>query len=69
MEVVKKTNEYQVIKKRSGRYAVKGANKKWVNGDEKVKILVAEGLMEAPKAKEEPAPEGGEGDAEAAAAE
>jgi hypothetical protein len=66
MKAVKKSSEYTVYQKRSGRYAVKGANAKWVNGDDKVKILVAEGLIEAPKAKE-PEPAEGEGGEEAAA--
>jgi hypothetical protein len=58
MEVVKSTDNYTVYKKRSGRYGVK-ANRKWVNGDEKVKILLAEGLIKAtaPAPKEEPAVE------------
>lgn len=51
MELVKKTNEYSVFKKKNGRYGVKGANKKWINGDEKVKILLAEGLIKAPEPK------------------
>ena len=61
MKAVKKSSEYTVYQKRSGRYAVKNAGRKWVNGDDKVKILVAEGLIEAPKAKE---PEPAEGEAE-----
>ena len=58
MKSVKKTDSYEVLKKRSGRYAVRGADKKWVNGDDKMKILIAEGLATAPaKKKEEPAAE------------
>jgi len=55
MEVVKKTKEYTIIKKRSGRYAVKNASNKWVNGQEKVAILSTEKLIKltAPKKKEE----------------
>ena len=54
MEVVKQTKDYTILKKRSGKYGVRSRNT-WVNGDEKVKILLAEGLIEAPapKAKEE----------------
>ena len=62
MKSVKKTEKYEVLQKRSGRYAVRGENKKWVNGDDKVKILIAEGLVTAPVKKEEPAAEEG-GDA------
>ena len=69
MEIVKKTPEYEIIKKRSGRYGVRDANRKWVNGEEKVKILLAEKLIKAPEPKpaeadeppaEEAAAEGGE---------
>ena len=47
MEVVKKTGEYTIYKKKSGRYGVQGSNKKWINGDEKIKILLSEGLIKA----------------------
>lgn len=56
MEIVKQTEEYQIVKKRSGRYGVRGANRKWISGDEKVKILIAEGLLKAPAPKEEAEP-------------
>ena len=61
MEVVKKTNEYTIYQKRSKRYAVKDANKRWVKSDEKVKILLGEKLIKAPEPKpkeEAPAEEG-----------
>ena len=59
MEIVKQTSEYTIYQKRSKRYAVKNAQKKAVNGDEKVKILVAEKLLKVPlpKPKEEEASE------------
>ena len=59
MKTVKKTAEYTVYKKRNDRFAVKGANKAWINGEEKTKILLAEDLIKvsAPSAKEEPAAE------------
>ncbi|MDA8682169.1 hypothetical protein N9M08_06515, partial [Porticoccaceae bacterium] len=47
MKVVKKTKEYVIYQKGSGRYAVKNADKQWVNADEKVAILTAEGLTKA----------------------
>ena len=56
MEIVKTTEEYQIIKKRSGRYGVRGTNRKWVTGDEKLKILIAEGLIKAPAPKQEAEP-------------
>jgi hypothetical protein len=69
MEVVKQTKEFTVVKKRSGRYGVKNAQNKWINGDEKVKILLGEGLIKAaaPAPKEEAPAE--EAPAEEAAAE
>ena len=39
MKVVVTTDEYIVYQKRSERYAVKDADQKWVNGDEKVRIM------------------------------
>ncbi len=41
---------YRLIKKRSGRYAVMSRGK-YINGADKVKILVAEGLIKLPKPK------------------
>ncbi len=51
MKVVKKTPEYTIYEKRSKRYAVIGADKKWVNADDKVKILLAEKLIEVKQPK------------------
>ena len=45
MKVVKRTKEYTVYQKSSGRYAVKDADKNWVNADAKITILLAEGLI------------------------
>ena len=42
LKVVKKTDEYTIYQRGDERYAVKDADKKPVNGDEKVKILVAD---------------------------
>jgi hypothetical protein len=41
---------YRLIKKRSGRYAIMQKGK-YIRGEEKVKILVAEGLIKLPKPK------------------
>ncbi len=64
MEVVKQTKEHTIIKKRNGRFGVKDAKGKWINKDEKVNVLLAEGLIkvaapkkEEPVAEEEPAEE------------
>jgi hypothetical protein len=45
MKQVKKTPEHQIYQKRSGRYAVKDRNKRWVSGDDKTKILLEAGLI------------------------
>ena len=47
MKVIKKTKEYTIYQKSSGRYAVKDSDKNWVNADEKIKILLAEALIKA----------------------
>jgi hypothetical protein len=57
MEVVKKTDTYVIVKKRSGRFGVKNQAGKWINGDEKVKILVEAGLVKVTVSKEEPVEE------------
>ena len=77
MKLVKKTAEYSIYKRSDDRYAVKDANKNAVNGEEKVKILLAEDLIKvtppaAPveeEAAEEEAPEAAEETAEEAPAE
>jgi hypothetical protein len=59
-EVVKKTDDHVILKKKSGRYAVRMANRAWLRGADKVKLLVAEGLIKTPlpkAGKEAPAPE------------
>ena len=59
MEVIKKTAEYTIYQKRSKKYAIKDASRRWISGDEKVKILVSEKLLDIPmpKEKSEEAPE------------
>ena len=47
METIKKTAEYTIYKKRSGRYGIRNSAKKWINGDDKIKILVDAGLIKA----------------------
>lgn len=53
METVKQSGDFTIYKKRSGRFGIKDANKKWVNGEAKVEILVKEGLVKAPLKKQE----------------
>ncbi len=59
MKLVKKTAEYSIYKRSDDRYAVKDANKQPVNGEEKVKILLAEELIKVtlPAEPAEEAPE------------
>ena len=58
MKLVKKTDEYSIYQRGDKRYAVEDADKKPVNGDEKVRILVAEELVKvAVPPKEEPVAE------------
>ena len=57
MEIVKKTDKYTIFKKKTGRYSVKDDSKKYMNGEEKIKILVEEGLIKiSPKKVKEEAP-------------
>ena len=68
MKLVKKTDEYSIYLRGDKRYAVEDARKNPVNGDDKVRILVAEGLLkvaapakvEEPSAEETPAEAGAE---------
>jgi hypothetical protein len=70
MKVVVKNDEYTIYQRRDGRYAVEGADKKPINGDEKVTILAANELIAVtlPAAPEEEAApeEAASGEAEAA---
>ena len=72
MKKVKKTADYTIYQRNDDRYAVKDANKKAVNGEEKAKILLAEGLIKLTEAapapvEEAPAEETPAEDGEAAA--
>lgn len=54
MKAIKELKDFTVYQKRSGRYAVRSKDRKWIRGPEKVKILVEQGLIKAalPKAVE-----------------
>jgi hypothetical protein len=71
MKLVKKTAEYSIYQRSDNRYAVQDEKKKPVNGDEKVRILVAEELIKAALPAEpvadEPAEEEAAPEVEAAA--
>jgi len=45
MKLVKKTDDYSIFQRGDERYAVKDAAKKAVNGEDKVRILLEEGLI------------------------
>lgn len=55
MQQVKKTRDYTIYQKSSGRYAVKGKDRRLLHGEDKVRILLAEALIQPPKVKA-PAP-------------
>ena len=59
MTLIKKTARYSIFQRGDNRYAVRDAARQAVNGDEKVRILRAEGLIKiaAPAAPAEPQPE------------
>ena len=54
MKEVQTSGDYKIYEKRSGRYAVKGSDKKYVNGDEKAKVLADAGLVTIPEPKAAP---------------
>ncbi|EGV31389.1 hypothetical protein ThidrDRAFT_2011 [Thiorhodococcus drewsii AZ1] len=57
MQQIKKTAEYTLFQKKSGRYAVKDKNKQWISGEAKQQILVDEKLITLPEPKAAPEPE------------
>lgn len=57
MQKIKKTAEYTLFQKKSGHYAVKDKNKKWINGDAKQAILASEQLIKVMTPKAVPAAE------------
>lgn len=59
MKKLKTTSDHTIYEKRTGRYAVKDKRKRWVQGDDKVAVLRAEGLLKTPEPKAAPEPEVG----------
>ena len=47
MKVVKKTETYTIFHRNDNRYAVKDLAKNYINGTEKTRILIEEGLVNA----------------------
>jgi hypothetical protein len=56
VKVIKKTKEFTIYQKSSGRYGVRGVDKKWINAEEKVKILLGEGLIKPSSPRESEVP-------------
>ena len=65
MKVIARTDEYTIFQKRSGRYGVRGSNRRWVNGEDKVKVLLEHKLIEVAAAKPAPVEEPEEAAADA----
>ena len=57
MELVKKVGDVTIFKKRNGRFGVQNKSKKWINGEEKAKILIDAGLIKVSVKQEQPAEE------------
>ena len=57
MKEIQTSGEYKIYEKRSGRYAVKDSDRKYVNGDNKAKVLADAGLVTLPKTKPKPVEE------------
>lgn len=51
MKQVKSSAEYTIFQRKDERYAVRNAAGKWVNGDDKVAILIEAGLAKKPEPK------------------
>lgn len=67
MTLVKKTRDYSIFLRGDQRYAIQAPGRKPINGDDKVRILAAEGLVDvAPPAAQAPATTGPEEMAEQA---
>jgi hypothetical protein len=64
MKLVKKTSEYSIFLRGDERYAVKDADRQPVNGEEKVRILLAEGLIKVAEPSAPSEPEAAEAEAE-----
>lgn len=57
MKEIKSVGENKIFEKKSGRYAVIGTDKKYINGDDKAKILADAGLVKIPEPKAAPVEE------------
>lgn len=66
MKELKSVGDNTIFEKKSGRYAVKDSNNKYINGDNKAKILADAGLITIPEPKTEAVEEVAEQTAEEA---
>ena len=57
MKEIKSVGDNKIFQKKSGRYAVIGSDKKYINGDDKAKILADAGLVTIPEPKAAPVEE------------
>ena len=57
MKEIKSVGDNKIFEKKSGRYAVMGSSKQYINGDDKAKILADAGLVKIPQPKAAPAEE------------
>ncbi len=57
MKEIKSVGDNKILQKKSGRYAVMGSDKKYINGDDKAKILADAGLVTIPEPKAAPVEE------------
>ncbi|MEJ2576688.1 MAG: hypothetical protein P8106_08355 [Gammaproteobacteria bacterium] len=55
MKVKKRTSEYTIYARNDGRYAVKGKDGPMLHGEDKVKVLQAEGLVKLSQSNPAPA--------------
>ena len=51
MKLIKRTASHAIYQRRDGRYAVRSTRRQAINGEEKVRVLLAEGLLKAPVTK------------------
>ena len=60
MKLIKSTDQYSIFQRRDGRYAIKNNVKKYINGEDKVAILMEHDLLKItspPVAEPEPVEE------------
>jgi hypothetical protein len=51
VKVIANTDEYTIYQKRNERYAVRAADRAWINGEAKIAILLEHKLIDVPEPK------------------